>query len=135
MTSNRLPKAARRAFVLLVDSHPDTLNLYADYLRFKGMTVLATRSPRNAMEWARRQQPDAICVSYQLEGLDGADLTARLKSGAHTRVIPVLLLTSFVSPTDLRRAEESGADAVLLKPLLPEALFDELARVIATPQE
>ena len=126
--------AAKRT-VLLVDCHADTLALYAEYFEFRGFTVFTASRGHEALEVASRRQPDVICASYRLEEIDGADLTARLKEMRATATIPVIVTTTFVSSTDLRRVRDSGADAVLMTPLLPETLVDEALRLIGDSSE
>jgi len=121
---------AGKPTVLLVECHGDTLSLYAEYFAYRGFHVLTASRGHEALQIAARRQPDVVCASYRLEEIDGADLAARLKGRKDTSTIPVIVTTSFVSPTDLRRARESGADAVLLTPLLPATLVDEALRLL-----
>jgi two-component system cell cycle response regulator DivK len=130
MTFSHAEDPARASVVLLVDSHPDTLTLYEEYLSVQGVRVLTATNAQDALTIARARQPHAVCTSYRLELIDGAELTARLKADAATRAIPVVIHTAFISTRDLRRAREAGADTVLLKPLLPENLLNELRHLV-----
>jgi len=135
MLQRTRPEPAKPYSVLLVDFHPDTLALYSEYFRSRGFVTLTASRGLEALRLAARRQPDLVCTSYRLEQIDGADLTARLKAGKQTASIPVIVLTTFVSPTDLARARESGADAVLIKPILPEHLVAEALRLLGTTEQ
>ena len=117
--------------ILLCDFHDDTLDVYTNYFRFKGFEVLQATNATDAFDSAVRHLPDAICTSYRLRPIDGADLSSRLKAHSTTQHIPVVIHTSYVHPTHLNRARGSGADTVLLDPLDPDVLYREVQGLIA----
>jgi CheY-like chemotaxis protein len=45
--------------------------------------------------------------------------------------VPIVFVTGDAYAEQVRRAEASGADAVLVKPCLPETLFGEMRRLLA----
>ncbi len=75
-------------------------------------------------------RPDAIVLDVSMPGLDGVSLCARLKSARATREIPVVLLTGSDSASE-GRAQEVGADALLLKPFSPLELLAVVERLAA----
>ena len=83
-----------------------------------------------AQERIAAARPDAIVLDVAMPGLDGAALCALLKSAPQTRDIPIVLLTGSDVTTE-SRAEEVGADALLLKPFSPLELLAVVERVAA----
>ncbi|OLC82344.1 MAG: hypothetical protein AUH72_06995 [Acidobacteria bacterium 13_1_40CM_4_65_8] len=66
----------------------------------------------------------------RLPGIDGFELCTLLRRDDATRTIPIVVVTGDAFETDVRRAQEAGADAVLIKPCLPEMLLKEIHRVL-----
>jgi len=61
--------------------------------------------------------PDLILMDIQLPGMDGWELTARLKSNAATRHIPIIALTAYGRIGDEARAKEVGFVEYVPKPV------------------
>jgi two-component system cell cycle response regulator DivK len=108
--------------VLLVDDNPDSLNLYAAVLRQKGFRVDTAANGAEALSQAAASTPDVIVMDLAMPVLDGWEATRRLREGATTRDIPIIVLTAHSNPVERRRAEEAGCDAFLTKPFPPSSL-------------
>ena len=89
-----------------------------------------------ALDRALEILPDAILTDLHIPGIDGYELTRRLKSDPRTRAIPVLAVTGYAPFTqDPSRAHRAGCDAVLPKPCDPDALASTLRGLIAQAQQ
>jgi response regulator RpfG family c-di-GMP phosphodiesterase len=75
-------------------------------------------------------RPDAIVLDVRMPGMDGTEFCAELKSTPATRDVSVILLTGS-DMTDEARAQEVGADALILKPFSPLELLAVVERVSA----
>jgi hypothetical protein len=51
----------------------------------------------------------------------------------YARMVPILVVTAEKHPTELDRARDAGADAVLIKPVSPDALLNEIQRLLRRP--
>jgi CheY-like chemotaxis protein len=60
--------------------------------------------------------PDLILLDLNLPCCDGHEVLAMIKHHAELRLIPVLVLTTSESPTDVRRAYAGHANAYISKP-------------------
>lgn len=124
-------RRARPALILLVENHDDTLEMYRDWFTFRGYRVACSRSADDALRLAVELHPDIITTELALACSDGCDLCEALHTDARTRGIPVVAITSWATDDDLRRARQLGCDAVLVKPVLPEVITEQLQRVLA----
>ena len=115
---------------LLVDRDLDSRRMYAEYLRLAGCGVEEAEDGREALAKAISHHPDVIVTETRLPGINGFDLCRLLHSDMATRGIPVVFVTGDAFKPDIDRAKLAGADAVLVKPCLPERLFLELRRVM-----
>jgi two-component system cell cycle response regulator DivK len=120
-----------RALVLLVEDDRDGRILFAEWLMQAGFRVEQAHNGLQALERAFDLLPDVILTDLNIPGIDGYELTRRLKGDARTRWIPILAVTGYVPFTqDPSRADRAGCDAVLPKPCDPNELVVTLARLI-----
>jgi CheY-like chemotaxis protein len=117
--------------VLVVDDFQDNREMFAEFLVISGFRVAEAASGPEALERAFALLPDVILMDLSLPGLDGWEVTRRLKGDARTRHVPVVALTGHVLADCSREAREAGCDAFLTKPCKPEALVSEVRRVLA----
>jgi CheY-like chemotaxis protein len=117
--------------VLLVQPSADEGGaMYAEFLRFHGLTPLVATNAADALLAAARA--DIIVTGILLSGdVDGVELIARLRSDAATKDVPIIVLTACAWPSAQGRAELAGCDAFLTKPCLPEVLLHEVRQQLA----
>jgi response regulator RpfG family c-di-GMP phosphodiesterase len=84
----------------------------------------------SARERIATARPDAIVLDVRMPGMDGTEFCAELKGTPATRDVSVVLLTGS-DLTDEARAQEVGADALVLKPFSPLELLAVVERVSA----
>ncbi|MBN9064988.1 MAG: response regulator, partial [Rhizobiales bacterium] len=88
--------------------------------------AVRTASGSNVLDEPFSTEPDVILADYHLDGEDGLELIARLRS-RHGRDIPALLLTADRSE-ELKAMAERMEVGVLNKPIKPAALRAMLSR-------
>ena len=120
--------------ILLVDDYQDGREMYADSLRFAGYRTLEASSGPEALQLAFDRQPGLILMDLSLPGIDGWEVTARLKKDTRTRHIPIVALTAHALQEERERAERAGCDAFVAKPCLPEELLAQVQRLL-TPRD
>lgn len=122
--------------VLLVEDDREGRILYADWLADAGFRVEQAHNGLQALERAFDLIPDAILTDLNIPGIDGYELTRRLKSDARTSAIPILAITGYAPFTqDPGRADRAGCDAILPKPCEPEDLTSTLQALIDDARE
>ena len=116
--------------VLIVDDYPDACDMYAAYLDLAGFRALKANDGYEALRLAVDGRPDVILMDLGLPGIDGYEVTRRLKIDPRTRDIPVIALTAHASPHQFDELVASGFDDLILKPCLPDALAEEVDRFV-----
>jgi two-component system, cell cycle response regulator DivK len=120
-----------RPLVLVVEDDRDSRLLFLEWLKSAGFRVAAAHNGLQALERAIDLLPDAVLTDLRLPGIDGYELTRRLKTDARTKSIPVLAVTGYPPFTqDPLRAERAGCDGVLLKPCDPDDIVGTLKALI-----
>ncbi len=109
--------------MLLVEDDRDGRRLYAESLRDAGFRVDEAHNGLQALERAFDATPDIVVTDLNIPGIDGFELTRRLKSDARTRDVPVLAVTGYAAfAAEPERALRAGCDAVRPKPCTPDEL-------------
>jgi CheY-like chemotaxis protein len=127
-----LTASETNALALLVDRDDDTRRMYAEVLRLGTWTIEEAADGREALAKAIARRPDIIITETRLPGINGYELCGLLRRDSVTREIPIVVVTADAFPTDVQKARQLGADAVLVKPCLPEHLASEVARILQT---
>ena len=118
--------------VLLVDDSPDDREMLTEVLRLSGFSTIGTGDPANALQIAEKSPPAVIVADLHLPGsMNGLELTHRLKRGATTKDVPVIMLTGMARVHDRKLAASAGVDVFLVKPCAPLELVQEVHRLIA----
>jgi len=111
--------------ILVVDDDLQILSVLKRGLAFEGYAVDIAENGEKALAIARQSPPDLVVLDIMMPGIDGIEVTKRLRQGSD---VPVLLLTAKAATTDKVTGLDAGADDYLIKPF---ALDELLARVRA----
>ena len=111
------------ARILVVDDVDANVRLLQAKLSAEYFDVLTATDGETALAKAAADQPDLVLLDVMMPGLDGFEVCRRLKAGAATRHIPVVLVTALDGREDRIRGLEAGADDFLAKPLDDLMLF------------
>src|SRR6185437_9373203 len=103
--------------ILVVDDAPVNLKLADLVLRKEGFQVFAVPDAEEALRVLRTVHPKLMLVDIQLPGMDGLELTRRVKQEAHTSDVIVIALTACAMKGDEERAMEAGCDGYITKPI------------------
>jgi two-component system, OmpR family, response regulator MprA len=112
--------------VLVVDDDPRIRSVVRRGLAYEGYRVTEASSGEEGLEKAREHLPQLVVLDIMLPGIDGLEVTRRLRAAGDEVVI--LMLTARDEVRDRVVGLESGADDYLVKPFSFEEL---LARVRA----
>ena len=107
--------------VLLVEDHPDTRQMYAEFLSLT-FTVVQAENGEQALHLVKQRPPDLIITDLSLPGIDGFELISRIRRDPSIRRVPVISLSGYGGSSHEEQARQAGCDRVLEKPCLPDAL-------------
>ncbi len=102
--------------ILVVDDHPQNLELVEAHLGTLGHTVATASNGVDALRMMKENAADLILLDVMMPGLDGYEVCRRLKADGATASIPVLMLTALSAREEMVQAMEAGADDLLGKP-------------------
>jgi len=120
----------RHLRVLVVDDARDVRNLVAAHLKRGGHQVLLAADADQALEIAVEEKPDLAIVDIMMPGMNGYQLTEKLREMPITEEMPIIVLTARAGGADRAHAFRVGADAYVQKPFELQRLSDEIASVM-----
>lgn len=98
--------------ILAVDDSPTTRSFLRSILVAAGYSVQTAINGLEALEKLRSGTVDLVVSDVEMPGMDGLDLTRRIKQ---LFSLPVILVTALESDKDRRKGLEAGADAYVVK--------------------
>ena len=103
--------------VLVVDDDLTNLALATALLEAEGLKVVTATDAISTFDVLKDNDPAVILMDIQLPGMDGWELTRRLKKNVVTSHIPVIALTAYGKQGDEERARETGFAEFVAKPI------------------
>jgi CheY-like chemotaxis protein len=113
--------------ILVVDDNAANLALLDHLLRTQGYDVRLASDAQEALSLLEQEVPRLILMDLQLPGVDGFELTRRLKAGDRTQGIPIVAVTSYAMPGDAQRALAAGCDGYVSKPIDVRSFTGQIA--------
>lgn len=113
--------------VLVVDDEPQLVKVLRGYLEQSGFRVVTAADGPGALAQFRRERPDLVLLDLNLPGLDGIDVTRRLRALSN---VPLIMVTARVEETDRLIGLELGADDYVTKPFSPREVVARVRAVL-----
>jgi CheY-like chemotaxis protein len=105
------------ARILVVDDNEDSVMILTTLLERAGYVTGAAMDGVEALEKARKEQPDLILLDIMMPKLDGFEVLRTLKADPNMRDMPVLLVSAKADRHSKERAADLGAGDYLTKPI------------------
>jgi two-component system cell cycle response regulator DivK len=122
------------ARILVVDDNPANLRLLRMLLLGEAYDVRTADAAAEALALVAEFRPRLILMDLQMPGMDGFELTRRLKADGGTRDIVIVALTAYAMKGDEERARAAGCDDYVSKPIDTRALPAVIARHLEGPR-
>ena len=113
--------------IMVVDDNPTNLKLMEVALGAAGYEVRGAADAEDALAQVKKDHPRLIMMDVQLPGMDGLELTRRLKGDPATRDIVIVATTAYAMAGDELRAKEAGCDGYVAKPINTRTLADQVS--------
>ena len=107
----------KRLTILVVDDDETNLTLARALLETDGFTVVTAIDAMSTFDVLKDVDPALILMDIQLPGMDGWELTRRLKKNIATSHIPIIALPAYGKQGDAERAREAGFAEFVAKPI------------------
>ena len=115
------------AKILVVDDAPDIVDIVQLYMKNAGYEVLTATDGPSALRALRDEMPDLVVLDLMLPGVDGLEITKRVRAVDNT---PIIMLTARREESDRVLGFELGADDYVVKPFSPQELVGRVKAVL-----
>jgi two-component system, NtrC family, sensor kinase len=102
---------------LIVDDDQNDRKLLTYYLSHEGYKIESAADGMEALDKARRLNPDIIMLDVYMPGISGLEVCRKLKSLEETRHIPVITVTGMTDRDIKLECLEAGANNFISKPI------------------
>jgi len=119
--------------ILIVDDNAMNVDLVSFLLAADGMQVESAADAAQASARIAAQHPELILMDIQMPGVDGLELTRRLKAEPATRHIPIVALTAYAMKGDEERMLAAGCDGYIAKPVEVASFTRQVRSFLAAP--
>lgn len=117
--------------ILIVDDNPTNLKLVRVILEIEGYDVRTATNSDEVFLLLKSFSPRIILMDLQLPGMDGLQLTRKLKSDPMFEKTVILAVTSYAMKGDEKKALAAGCDGYITKPIDTQALPNIIVSFLA----
>jgi len=103
--------------ILIVDDNPINLKLARVLLTAEGYQVRTAEDATEALATLEQFHPRLILMDIQMPGVDGLELSRRLKADPATKDIIIVALTAYAMKGDNVKSLAAGCDGYIAKPI------------------
>ena len=120
--------------ILLVEDNEMNRDMLSRRLAKRGYEVALALDGFQGIEMARRDAPDLIIMDMSLPGVDGWEITRRIRADEGLRRLPIIALTAHAMAGDREKALAAGCDDYDTKPVDFARLTAKIAALLARTQ-
>jgi DNA-binding response OmpR family regulator len=117
--------------ILVVDDEVDLVKTIQFALELEGYKVLVSYNGEDALNQARKENPDLILLDIMLPKLDGYKVCRLLKFDEQYKHIPILMMTAKTQEKDKLMGKETGANEYITKPFDMEELMEKVKKYLS----
>ncbi|WP_205501786.1 response regulator transcription factor [Rufibacter psychrotolerans] len=116
--------------ILVVDDDPDIVELLQYNLEKEGYEVAHAENGQQALEVAKKVDPDIILLDVMMPVMDGITACRQLRDNPKFKGTHILFLTARSEEFSEVAAFDAGADDFIVKPIKPRALISRLGAYV-----
>ena len=119
--------------ILVVDDNIDNRDLTKILLEGEGLEVRMAEDATQALCILKGYRPKLILMDVQLPGIDGLELTRRLRQDTSLQDVIIVALSAYAMATDKENARAAGCDGYITKPINTRTFASSVRQFLAWP--
>ncbi len=126
---------APRPTILLIEDTDTVVMLVRDFLEVAGYNVEVARNGYDGIVLAEKIHPALILMDIQMPGMDGLEITRRIRENPEIKHTPIIALTALAMAGDRERCLAAGMDEYISKPINLNSFTKTIARLLQAQEE
>ena len=116
--------------ILVIEDNDDNRDILKHQLEYLGYEVVEAGNGLDGLVQVEKESPDLVITDVMMPGIDGREVTRRLRADSKTKDLPVLASTVLFSSEDIHTCFMAGCSDVLSKPFTLQQLKDKLDKFL-----
>ena len=116
--------------ILFVDDVRDTRDMFRLVFEMQHYETHLAGNGLEAVAAAQAQKFDAIVMDVEIPQMNGWDAVREIRRLENGAGVPIIMFTAYQDQADPEKAKEVGADLLLRKPIMPQAILAQINRLI-----
>jgi two-component system cell cycle response regulator DivK len=119
--------------ILVVDDNVDNLELTQILLECEGFKVRIAEDAAQALCVLGTYRPKLILMDVQLPGMDGLELTRRLRQDPSMHDVIIVALSAYAMAAEKENARAAGCDGYITKPINTRTFASAVRQYLDAP--
>jgi len=120
----------RPARILIADDQRQNRQLLEIMLSQEGFVFLTAEQGEEALAIVAQQSPDLILLDVMMPGMDGYQVTAKIKGNPATKNIPIIMVSGLHDSGAKIMAKRAGADDFISRPVERAELLERVRNLL-----
>lgn len=116
--------------LLIIDDHPETLDIISRVLKQQGFAIIAVDSAVRGLSLAESERPDLILLDGMMPEMDGWEVCRRIRANEEISSTPIIMFSAVNKAEQKLAGFEAGADDYLTKPTEPVELAERVKALL-----
>ena len=116
--------------ILIIEDEKGLVQSLTWYFNREGYETVVAADGAEGLRKAQALLPDLILLDLMLPGMGGLDVCRELRSGAKTKLIPIIIITARAEETDEVIGLSMGADDYVTKPFSNKVLLQRVKAIL-----
>ena len=116
--------------IMTIDDSPSLRQMVALSLESAGFEVIEASDGRDALDKLGGREFHLFLTDLNMPGMDGIELTRKLRGMPEYRFVPIVLLTTESQQEKKMQGKAAGATGWIVKPFQPQDLLATVKRVM-----
>jgi DNA-binding response OmpR family regulator len=122
------------AKIVAVDDDPAGQRLIKYMLSSAGHEIVTASNGIQGLQLVNNQLPELVILDVMLPGIDGFEVCRRIRTGASTKKIPVIMVSGKTQASDRETAVKMGANEYLVKPVERQKLIEVVSDLLSVKE-
>jgi len=130
--AERVNRYLKKGTIVAIDDDEGVVRSLKKILEREGYQIFAARNAETGLDLIRQTAPHLVVLDIVLPGKNGYQVLEALKEDAHTRHIPVMMVTVQGADVDIQKALDMGAEDYMVKPINASLFLKRVKTILSS---